>query len=147
MNDLIQIALTQYGVKEIQGAEANNPEIIKYFAACGQMWAKTDETSWCSAFVNWCAIGTGHEHTRKLDARSWLKIGEPIEKFQHAGDIVVLWRVSRQDWRGHVGIYVNEDDENIWILGGNQSNSVCIKPYPKSRLLGYRRLKHDRYNT
>lgn len=141
MKDLIQVALTQYGVKEIQGPEANNPEIIKYFAACGQIWAKTDETAWCSAFVNWCAINTGYEHTKKLNARSWLDVGEPIEHFQQTGDVVIFWRVSKDDWRGHVGIFVNEDEDNIWTLGGNQGNMVCIKPYPKNRLLGYRRLK------
>ena len=138
---MIHKALTQYGIREIQGPEANNPEIIKYFAEIGCIWAKTDETAWCSAFVNWVAKETDHEYTRKLNARSWLKVGEPIEHFQEVGDVVILWRVSKNDWRGHVGFFINEDEDYIWILGGNQSNQVCIKPYPKSRLLGYRRLR------
>lgn len=138
---MINKALSQYGITEIQGAVANNPEIIKYFVSCNQIWVKTDETAWCSAFVNWVAKESGYEYTSKLNARSWLDVGEPIEKFQRVGDLVILWRVSRKDWRGHVGFYINEDEDYIYILGGNQGNKVCIKPYPKKRLLGYRRLR------
>lgn len=138
---MIHKALTQYGIKEIQGPVSNNPEIIKYFVASSQLWVKTDETAWCSAFVNWVAKETGHEYTGELNARSWLKVGEPIEHFQRVGDVVVLWRVSKKDWRGHVGLFISEDEDYIWILGGNQGNMVCIKPYPKHRLLGYRRLR------
>ena len=138
---MIHKALTQYGIREIQGPVANNPEIIKYFVASNQIWVKTDETAWCSAFVDWVAKETGHEYTRKLNARSWLDVGDPIEHFQKVGDVVILWRVSKTDWRGHVGFFISEDKDYIWILGGNQSNQVCIKPYPKSRLLGYRRLR------
>lgn len=139
--ELIKKALGEYGITEMQGAIANNPEIIKYFADIGQIWVKTDETAWCSAFVNWVAKECEYEYTSKLNARSWLDIGSPIEHFQQIGDIVVLWRVSVKDWRGHVGFYINETEDSIFILGGNQGNKVCIKEYPKSRLLGYRRLR------
>ena len=137
---MIEKALSQYGVTEMQGAVANNPDIINYFASIGQIWVKTDETAWCSAFINWVAKETEHEYTGKLNARSWLDVGEriPIPKL---GDIVILWRISPNDWRGHVGFYINSDDRYIWVLGGNQGNQVCIKPYPVGRLLGYRRLR------
>ena len=138
---MIKKALSQYGITEMQGAIANNPEIIKYFASIGHIWVKTDETAWCSAFVNWVAKECGYEYTGKLNARSWLDVGDPIENFQRTGDLVILWRVSRNDWRGHVGFYINEDDNYIYILGGNQGNQVCIKSYLKHRLLGYRRLR------
>lgn len=39
---------------------------------------------------------------------------------------------------GHVGFYVGETKYHYLILGGNQSNSVCVKKYRKSRLLGFR---------
>ena len=40
---------------------------------------------------------------------------------------------------GEFSSYIAERDGLIYTLGGNQSNSICIKPYPKERLLGYRR--------
>ena len=139
---MIHKALSQYGITEMQGSEMNNPEILKYFASIGQQWVKTDETAWCSAFMNWVAKETGHEYTKELNARSWLSVGEVIYKPQ-IGDVVILWRIAKSDWRGHVGLYISEDEYNIYILGGNQGNQVCIKPYPKLRLLGYRRLKQS----
>lgn len=136
---MISTALSQYGIKEIPGVK-NNPEIMKYFHSIGQDWVQGDETAWCSAFVNWVAKSSGKEYSGMLNARSWLNIGEPIEGFQRIADIVILWREKKEGWKGHVGFYIRETKEMIYILGGNQDNEVCIKPYPRSRLLGYRRL-------
>jgi len=136
---LIETALSQYGVKEIPGEE-NNPEILKYFQEIGQEWVKTELTSWCSAYVNWVAKTEGYEYSGKLDARSWLNVGESVFH-PKIGDLVILWRVAKKDWRGHVGFYINEDDIYFNILGGNQSNQVCIKEYLKTRLLEFRRLR------
>jgi len=136
---LIEKALSQYGIVERPGEADNNPEILKYFEAMGEVWVKTDETAWCSAFVNWVAISLNREHSGKLNARSWLSVGEEIADPQ-VGDIVVFWRKSPHDWRGHVGFFIRRDKNVIWVLGGNQSNMVQISPYPAGRLLGYRRI-------
>ena len=45
--------------------------------------------------------------------------------------------------QGHVGFYVGLHEEDIMILGGNQSNSVSLKMYPKEILLGVRRLLEE----
>jgi len=135
--DLINIALSQYGITEYSNAE--NPEILKYFHQTGQKWVKEDELSWCSAFVNWVAKTCGKPYSGKLNARSWLDIGIPVD-IPIIGDIVILWRESKDSWKGHVGFYINESDRHIWILGGNQNNMVRISAYPKGRLLGFRRL-------
>ena len=138
MSRLLEIALSQYGIKELGGPE-DNPEIMKYFKEIGVEWAKDSDTAWCSAFVNWCAKKTGFEYSGKLDARSWLKLGTKVKTYDKA-DIVVLWRESPDSWKGHVGVPINEDEDFIWILGGNQSNMVKISPYPKDRLLAYIKL-------
>lgn len=137
LSRLLEIGLSQYGIKEIPGAK-NNPEIMKYFKEIGQDWVQGDETAWCSAFVNWCAKIKGYEYSGKLNARSWLNMGMKCNF--NVADIVVLWRVSPSDWRGHVGIPIKEDKNYIWILGGNQSNMVRISAYPKERLLAYIKL-------
>lgn len=138
--DLIKIALSQYGVKEIVGSN-HNDEVLKYFQDAGHEWVKDDETAWCSAFVNWVAMKSIKEHTGKLNARSWLDVGDEVSS-PLVGDVVIFYRGDPKGWKGHVGFYISEDDKNINVLGGNQSNMVCIKPYSKSRLLGYRRLRN-----
>jgi len=138
MSRLLRIALSQYGIKEVPGVK-NNPEIMKYFKEIGQDWVQGDETAWCSAFINWCAKKRNFEYSGKLNARSWLNIGMEAKSI-NASDIVVLWRESPHSWKGHVGIPIREDDQFVWVLGGNQSNMVKISAYPKSRVLKYIKL-------
>ena len=141
MSTLLDIALREYGIEEIVGGE-HNPIILQYFHESGHEWVHDDETAWCSAFMNAMAFRARLEHTGKLNARSWLDVGEEIES-PMPGDVVILWRGSPDSWKGHVGIYINhdEDERHINILGGNQGNKVCIAGYDKGRLLGYRRLR------
>lgn len=132
-------AFSQFGEKEIRGGQ-DNIEILKYFDVIGFDGSKLkDETAWCSAFANWVAKVSGLEYSGKLNARSWMDIGTEVEEPQF-GDVVVFWRESRDSWKGHVGFYVSERGGYINVLGGNQGNKVSIKPYPKERLLTYRRL-------
>jgi len=139
MKRVIDIALSQYGIKEVAG-HRDNPEVLKYFNELGFDGAKLhDETSWCSAFVNWVAKQAGKPYSGKLTARSWLNVGTQV--FQpEVGDVVVLWRESPQSWKGHVGFFIRQTPMHIYILGGNQNNQVKISAYPKSRLLAYKRL-------
>ncbi|MEM1337251.1 MAG: TIGR02594 family protein [Bacteroidota bacterium] len=135
----IQIALSQYGVKEITGTQ-DNPEVLKYFDETGFDGKRLkDETAWCSAFTNWVCKKAGLPFTGKLNARSWLDVGREVET-PEIGDLVVLWRESRESWKGHVGFYINNNDQWIRILGGNQNNQVKISAYRSYRLLKYIRL-------
>jgi uncharacterized protein (TIGR02594 family) len=138
MTDLFHIALAEYGIKEIPGPE-HNPEVLKYFHDIGHRWVDNDEMAWCSAFVNWCAMKAGYEFTTDLRAKSWLNIGEQLEK-PELGCIVVLWRVKPHGPYGHVGLYIREDKDYIYILGGNQSNQVNIARYPQKQFLQYRKI-------
>ena len=138
MNTAFEIALSQYGVKEIVG-DKHNPVILNYFDCIGHSWVHNDETAWCAAFVNYCLNNAGYEGTGKLNARSFLDCGT-VTDHPETGDIVVLWRGSILSWKGHVGFYVNETASKINILGGNQSNQVKISSYPKVQLLSYRKI-------
>lgn len=138
--NIIEIALSQYGVKEIVGAK-DNPHIVKYFTETGFNGAKLkDETAWCSAFANWVAKKAGYQNSGKLTARSWLSVGESTNK-PTCGDVVVLWRENPNSWKGHVGFFVKETKRFVYLIGGNQRNSVCIKAYPKKRILDIKKLK------
>lgn len=134
-----EVAITQYGIKEIPG-EKDNPEIMKYFHECG--WTEDnwkDETAWCSAAMNWCCMVAGYQRTAQLNARSWLHAGFKVESPQ-VGDAIVFWRESPESWKGHVGIFIAQRNGLIYCLGGNQGNEFNIRPYPENRLLEYRRL-------
>lgn len=136
---IINIAFSQYGIKEIKGLK-DNPEIIKYFDEIGFDGKKLkDETAWCSAFANWVCEKSGVESSKKLNARSWLKVGVETEQ-PELGDIVVFWRESKESWKGHVAFFIRETNDFVYVLGGNQNNQVKVSAYPKERLLEYRRL-------
>lgn len=132
-----EIALKEYGTKEIVGAK-HNAKVVGYFKEIGHKWVQDDETAWCAAFANWCLKQAGKPHTGKLNARSFLDYGQ-ITKNPVLGDVVVLWRISRNSVFGHVGFFIKLDENGIYILGGNQSNEVNIMRFPKDQLLGYRK--------
>jgi len=135
----IELAFSQYGIKEISGSQ-DNPEVLKYFDALGFDGSKLkDETAWCSAFANWVCMNSGLDCSGKLNARSWINVGVEVTE-PKLGDIVVFWRESRDSWKGHVAFYVNDDAKYVYVLGGNQSNQVKVAAYPKERLLTFRRL-------
>lgn len=147
--DAVQGAPTPYdlarrhlGTKEIPGSR-DNPTIVRWGRLVAT-WYADDETPWCSAFVNAMAIEAGYERSGKLNARSWLNVGEKIDrKFVRPGDVVIFWRGDRNGWEGHVGFVVSRDAEreNVRVLGGNQNNAVTEATFSESMLLGYRRLR------
>lgn len=141
--ELIKTALKYYGVKEFLGADKNSPTIVGWLRSM-LPWANNDEIAWCSAFVNGIAKEAKFEHFPSTHnsalAREWLAKGTAVTAPQ-LGDVVVLWRGSKDAATGHVGFYIRENTDSVFLLGGNQSNSVNITAFPKSRVLGYRRLK------
>jgi len=135
---LFLLAMEFYGLREIAGDE-DNPTIVNWFRDIGHSWVKDDETAWCSCFINWLAWKLNLERSGKLTARSWLEHGTEVTEPQ-LGDVVILWRGDPDSWKGHVGLWAGEDDDYVYMLGGNQSNQVNIQPKAKNRVLGYRRL-------
>ncbi len=92
---------------------------------------------WCAAWLNRVLDEAGIKHADSLMARSYLQKGAETTT-PKLGDIVVLWRVEKAGPWGHVGLFIAEDNTNVWLLGGNQDNEVNITRYPKYRVLGYR---------
>jgi len=137
---LLEIAMSQYGVQEIQGLE-HNPVIVNYSKEIGYGGIIDDETAWCSIFMNWVAMKAGLKRSERLNARSWLKVGKEVTEPQQ-GDVVIFWRQDPNSWKGHVGIYISHNlrGDSVYCLGGNQGNMVQINSYTASRILGYRRL-------
>lgn len=129
------IALNEYGTHEIAGA-SHNRRIIEYHATTS-LKATTDETPWCSAFVNWVMKQAGYKGTGSAAARSWLTYGVELQS-PMLGCIVVLKRGNNPQ-SGHVCFYVEEVANNmIRCLGGNQGDQVKYSLYSKADVLSYR---------
>ncbi len=129
----------ELGISEIKGKLHNNTRILDYHRSTTltKKLAGSDETPWCSSFVNWCVKGSGLKGTDSAMARSWLKWGQKLETPQE-GCIVVFARPSAGPNAGHVAFFVKETAQRIRVLGGNQSNQVKESYYGKDDLLGYR---------
>jgi uncharacterized protein (TIGR02594 family) len=136
---VLHTAVAEYGVENFD--KSNNPEVIKYFKETGFGHIKTDETSWCAAFVNYCVKQNGYKYPHSLTARSWLGQGKKVTD-PKTGDIIIFWREKKNGWKGHVAFFVEADKEKglIYCYGGNQDGKVCVKAYPEDRVLAYRRV-------
>lgn len=136
-----EVAKQYLGVKEIPGKK-HNPVILNWLRRL-QVSIFDDETPWCSTFVNFCALESGYERTGKLNARSWLQIGEKVTtQDAQEGDVVIFERGST-GWEGHVAFLVSHSPKNrtMLCLGGNQRDEVNRSLYPTPKLLGIRRLR------
>ena len=134
-----EIAKTYIGTTEGSGPQ-NNPVIVQMYATVGQDWVEHDSVAWCAAFVGHCLERAGLRSTRKLNARSYLDWGVPVDLADaREGDIVVFSRGNPNGWQGHVGFYSGVTGNSIEVLGGNQADAVNVRRYSKSRLLGVRR--------
>lgn len=135
---VVELAKTQIGIKEKLIGSNKQIETYHKFATIKNDSGADDSVPWCSSFMCWCFESVGLNSTNSRAARSWLNYGRSTNKPQ-VGDVVIFWRGSRDGWQGHVALFMGFDKNgDILVLGGNQSDMVCIKPYSKDQLLGYR---------
>ena len=138
MKAVYDLARAEIGTWE--WAEGSNPKIDAYFADVGYP-TQRDDTAWCAAFAGSMLKRAGLPHTGKLNARSYLDWGQPVEiNGAQPGDIVVFWRGSKNSWTGHVAFFARRDGDNIIVVGGNQRDQVSEASYPAARILGVRRM-------
>jgi uncharacterized protein (TIGR02594 family) len=106
------------------------------FRDAGQPARLNDEVAWCAAFVGACLERAGLASTRSLMARSYVRWGAPLQEGRF-GAVAVLSRGSDPN-AGHVGFLLGETGGQIYLLGGNQSDTVTVAAFPKARLIGLR---------
>lgn len=119
----VRIARAEIGMKEIKG-DLHNPRVVEYLKTTGSWWS-TDETPWCSGFVNWVMAQSGYTGTGSAKATSWLDWGQKVDQ-PAMGAIGVI---SYGGGKGHVGIVVGKQGGNVLLLGGNQSDQVKISTF------------------
>ncbi len=125
------------GRTEIKGPH-HDPHILKWWKSIGAPFSD-DETPWCGAFVGGVLFETGIKPVAGgASARAWLKL--PVKLDAPAeGCVVVFERGGPNSGQGHVGFVVGRDRAgNLMVLGGNQGDTVSIKPFARRRVLGYR---------
>ncbi|RUV98329.1 TIGR02594 family protein [Mesorhizobium sp. M5C.F.Ca.IN.020.14.1.1] len=125
------------GQREVRGPQ-HNPHVLKWWKNMGAPF-KDDETPWCGAFVGGVLVETGIRPVAGgASAQAWLKLPVKLDK-PAVGAVVVFWRGSPSSGLGHVGFVVGKDQAgHIMVLGGNQGDTVSIKPFSTDRVKGYR---------
>jgi uncharacterized protein (TIGR02594 family) len=135
MTTMLETAYGEMGQREIAGPK-NNPRIMEYFAACGAKWVKNETTPWCGSFIGWCANENGLPMPDEpLRARAWLDWGQECQP--QPGAVTVLRR-GKNPTEGHVGLFVRQEGDKVFLLGGNQGDAVTISAFPADAVLGYR---------
>jgi uncharacterized protein (TIGR02594 family) len=131
----MRVAAGELGQRERAGARSNR-RIARYLRGVGLPGC--DETPWCSAFANWCMVRAGIPGSGRPNARSWLGWGTPLPLTAPRFGCVTVLRRTSNPALGHVGFWVGSRAGQVLLLGGNQDDSVCVKSYPLSRVLGLR---------
>lgn len=126
--------LSLYGTKETLGS-GNNPEILSWAKELGLKDYTNDAIAWCGLTMAIVAKRADKIVPKEpLWALNWRNFGAPVSEAM-LGDVLVFTR----NGGGHVTMYVGENDDYYFCLGGNQSDMINITKIPKSRTHWVRR--------
>jgi uncharacterized protein (TIGR02594 family) len=137
----LKVARRFTGIAEVKGPH-HNPTIISLLDIAdgktdgkGLQGIADDETPWCASYVSAVLELAGIQSARSAWARSYLNWGFPLHG-PAVGAIAVLERGPKS---GHVGFVVGRDaEDNLLLLGGNQSDMVKISAFDMQRVIGFR---------
>lgn len=130
----MEVALAELGVHELAGPLQNNPRIIEYGTAV-TLKPKTDEIPWCSDFVNWCLMKCGLKRTASAAADSWDTYGTKLEVPVYGCITRIRQKHKSTDSStgsfsgNHVALFDRIENGYLYLLGGNQSDSVKISGF------------------
>lgn len=130
----------QWGLHEIGFHETGNNQGIERYI--GLAHAGTPGDPWCAIFMNAALESCGVVGSRSPSSQSFRTNPNFVQITTPAlGAIVVFWRGTPSSGLGHVGMYRGEDPNEVWVLGGNESDMVQIEALPKTSasfgLIGY----------
>jgi len=130
--------LSFYGERPLAGPPAN-PQILEFLKATTYPDTTSDEVPWCSAFLVFLFGHCGIETSANAAALSWMNFSEPTDD-PHMGDVVIFAWPAAAPVNYHVGLFVRETDNLVYILAGNQNDEVDICAWRKRSVLSYRKL-------
>jgi len=113
---------------------ADNKALRNWLASDGRALGDPAVFPWCGDFAETCIRLSQRDEPfpgalgrNPYWALNWRLFGRPCRPA--FGAVISISR----DGGGHVGFAVGEDHGRIFVLGGNQSNSVSVAPIAKSR--------------
>lgn len=129
-------AFRDLGLHEISGPR-HSARVLEMFKVSGHPEIRDDETAWCSAAVNAWMIEAGYPGTRALNARSWLTYGQALgTKKTLPRGAVLIFRRGNSSWQGHVCLLLEDRGGTLMVIGGNQSDQVCVRVMSRDNLIG-----------
>lgn len=135
----MRVAAGQIGALEDVRKQDGEAAVEGYLESAG--FAPEHGEPWCAAYVRWVMEGIGYAASRQLDSQGWLAWGERTAARYGA---VAVFADTDAEGRGHVGFYVGESRNCVYVLGANTwlrgryAPGIGIRAYSKIRLLGYR---------
>lgn len=124
------------GQKEIPGPKSNN-WILNLWVTLAPWLGKADDSAvpWCGSFARLC-LSAAKLPVPKDWYRAKAYLGLPVKLDRPAYGCLVIFE---REGGGHVGFVVGRDQhDNLMVLGGNQGDMVCIRPFKRDRVSGYR---------
>lgn len=128
-------AKSYIGLKE-GPLDMDNDEIIRWAKVMAIKDYKKDSIPWCGLFTAWCIFKAKLAFVKNpLWALNWANYATDIRATGPAPGAILAFK---REGGGHVGFYVSEDADTYHVLGGNQSDMVCVTRVLKSQLRGMR---------
>lgn len=130
----LEHAYKDKGVCEVRGGE--NPRIIEMDSHT-TLKAKEDEIAWCSSAMCAWMEECGIESTKSAAAISWATWGQKLATPQEGCVCVIRQKRKGADVAtgstsgNHVGLWLGEDANYIYLWGGNQSDQVKRSSFGK----------------
>lgn len=129
-----------WAMHEIGFHETGNNQGIQRYIDLGHTGSLGD--AWCAIFANAALESCGIPGSRSPSSQSFKTNANFVKLSGPAlGAIAVFWRGSPSSGLGHVAFYHGESAQNVWALGGNESDMVQIEAMAKSSatfgLIGY----------
>jgi uncharacterized protein (TIGR02594 family) len=141
----LPIAKAEIGIRENAKPGEHTQRIIEYHKTT-MYKGTTDETPWCSSFVNWVMIQAGYRGTNSAAAKSWLNWGKPLDAPREGAITVIKKKGGTGDAATgstsgyHVAFYLASTATHVRLLGGNQRDQVKESNYALAEydVKGYR---------
>lgn len=117
--------------------ETRDNTVLSTWLRIGRYLGDPAKLPWCGDAIETCIVKTLPNEpvpNNPFWAQSWAQFGvnagAPV-----VGSIgVIRWTASS----GHVGIVAGVNGSNINLLGGNQSNEINIRSFPRSKFIAFR---------
>lgn len=103
----------------------------------GRYLGNPRDLPWCGDAIESCIAKTLPSEPLPANpffAQAWNTFGVDVKVPLVGGIGVIRWTPTS----GHVGIVAGIDGGTVYMLGGNQSNSISVAGFPRSKFIGFR---------